>query len=80
MKTIIGHPLNQLVLFEAPSTGTVWAPTDSADTMDVIEERGGTENAATPDEPSARRSYMPSSMGLSFLVARESSKYDITVT
>lgn len=87
----LGDP--QEVLRQRPSTWYLTGflvPTDasedqrvdaeSADTMDVMEERGGTDDASAPDKPSARRSFMPSSMGLSFLVARESSKLDITVT
>ena len=52
---------------------------ESADTMDVMEERGGADDAANPERPSARRSYMPSSMGLSFLVAKECSKLKVTL-
>jgi hypothetical protein len=87
----LGDP--QEVLRQRPSTWYLTGflvPTDasedqrvdaeSADTMDVMEERGGTDDAATPDRPSARRSFMPSSMGLSFLVARECTKVNVDVT
>ena len=53
---------------------------ESADTMDVMEERGGTDDAAEPDRPSARRSFMPSSTGLSFLAASECQKLKVTVS
>ena len=86
----LGDP--QEVLRQRPSTWYLTGflvPTDasedqrvdaeSADTMDVMEERGGTDDAATPDRPAARRSFMPSSMGLSLLVARECDSLDVTV-
>lgn len=41
---------------------------DSGDALDAMAEAGGTDDAATPEPPSARRAYMPSSIGLSVLV------------
>ena len=52
---------------------------ESADTMDVMEERGGSDDAANPDRPSARRSFMPSSIGLSLLAPKECLKLKVVV-
>jgi hypothetical protein len=42
---------------------------DASDELDAMAEAGGTDDATAPEPPSARRAYMPSSIGLSVLVS-----------
>lgn len=37
---------------------------DAGDALDAMAEAGGTDDAAAPEPPSARRAYMPSSIGM----------------
>jgi len=66
--------------FLVPSGAPAEQRTDqtSADQIDSGEDKGGLDDAAQPDK-AATRSYLPSSMGLSVLVAKETKKIHVTV-
>src|SRR5688572_24070409 len=49
----------------------------AADEMDQIERPGGVDDSVAPEPAAARRSYFPSSIGLSFLVNGATKKLDV---
>ncbi|MCY2987320.1 MAG: hypothetical protein NTY19_05570 [Planctomycetota bacterium] len=51
----------------------------SVDEMDQAGERGGTDDDATPEPTPARLAFMPSSLGLSFLVRPETKRLEIII-
>ena len=53
---------------------------ESADSMEVLDERGGADDAVSPDKPAARRAYMPSSMGISLLLSKNCKRIDVTTS
>jgi len=44
---------------------------------DEVSDSGGSDDAATPEAPAARRTHFPSSMGMSVLVAAETSSLEV---
>ena len=52
---------------------------ESVDTMDQMDDRGGTDDATAPEPAAARRAFMPSSMGVSLLISPETKQFKITV-
>ena len=87
---VLGNP--QEVLAQAPSrwylTGFL-VPTDadeeqrcdptSNDELDQAAEPVGLDDDATPEQPAARRSYLPSSMGISVLIPAGTSELEAIV-
>ncbi len=55
------------------------ADVDATDELDAMTEAGGTDDATAPEPPSARRNYMPSSIGMSVLVGVGAQKARATV-
>jgi len=55
------------------------ADVDVTDELDVMAEAGGTDDATAPEPPSARRNYMPSSIGMSVLVAAGTQQAQATI-
>lgn len=55
------------------------ADVDVTDELDAMAEAGGTDDATAPEPPSARRNYMPSSIGMSVLVGVGTQKAQATV-
>src|SRR5580692_2629475 len=53
------------------------ADATSTDAVDEITDGKGTDDTATPEPASARRSYFPSSIGLSFLVSANAKKLKV---
>jgi hypothetical protein len=51
----------------------------SSDELDQAAEPGGLDDDETPEKPAARRSFLPSSMGLSVLVSAETKELEATV-
>lgn len=49
------------------------------DEPDALEERGGTDDAVPPEPASARRAFLPSSVGVSVLVGAGTAALDVTV-
>jgi len=86
------HPLSGEVLPQAPSrwylTGFLVpveaaaeqrTDAESTETLETEGERGGTDDAETPDSPAARTAYLPSSIGLSFLLDGSTRRIDVAV-
>jgi hypothetical protein len=48
------------------------------DEPDAIDETGGSDDAVAPEPPSARRAFLPSSIGVSLLVTRETRELEVT--
>lgn len=55
------------------------ADVDVTDELNAMAEAGGTDDATAPEPPTARRNYMPSSIGMSVLVAAGTQKAQATV-
>lgn len=53
---------------------------DANEALDAGAEPGGIDDADTPEAPAARKSYLPSSMGMSVLIAPEAKRLDVTVS
>jgi hypothetical protein len=55
--------------------------TDAAadETVDELSDKGGTDDATTPEQAAARRAVFPSSMGLSLLVPKEAKELRVAV-
>jgi hypothetical protein len=51
----------------------------SDDELDQAAEPAGLDDDDTPEKPAARRSFLPSSMGLSVLVSAETKELEATV-
>ncbi len=49
------------------------------DEPDAVEDAGGADDAITPEPPSARRAYLPSSIGMSLLVPAPVLELEVTV-
>src|SRR5262245_55686915 len=86
------HPLRDEVLPQAPSrwylTGFLVpvdagaeqrTDTDSTEAIETEGEGGGTDDAETPDSAAARVAYLPSSIGLSLLLAGTTREIEVTV-
>src|SRR5262245_40269233 len=52
---------------------------DSSEGIETEGERGGTDDAETPDSAAARVAYLPSSIGLSLLLAGNTGEIEVTV-
>ena len=52
---------------------------ESTDTMDALDDAGGSDDAVTPEPAAARRAYMPSSMGMSLLISPATRRLEIAV-
>lgn len=52
---------------------------DSDEEVDVASDTGGADDATTPEPASARKKFLPSSIGLSFLVAKSAKTLKVTV-
>ena len=52
---------------------------DSNDAVDAAGDAGGADDGKTPEPASARKSYMPSSTGLSILIGNKTKKLVIKV-
>lgn len=50
----------------------------AAEEVDEVDDSAGLEDATPPEPASARRKYLPSSLGLSVLVAKDTSQLDVT--
>ena len=86
-----GHALENEVLPQSPSrwyltgflvpleAGENQRADDAPDeTMDELGDSKGTDDAAPPEPPSAKRAFFPSSMGLSILVPVEAHELAVT--
>jgi hypothetical protein len=86
------HPLRDEVLPQAPSrwylTGFLVpieaaaeqrTDAESTEGIETEGERGGTDDAETPDSAAARVAYLPSSIGLSLLLAGSTREVEVTV-
>jgi hypothetical protein len=85
-----GHALEAEVLPQSPSrwylTGFL-APLDAGEnqraddapdeTLDELGDSKGTDDAAPPEPPSAKRAFFPSSMGMSVLVSAEARELEV---
>lgn len=68
--------------FLVPDGAPLESRTDntSDNELDTLSRTGGGDDESTPEKTAARKGLLPSSMGLSFLLPRETTEVEVTVT